>query len=111
MENCTACGTVGVPSQGPIPWDVDATTAELADRVAAGRMRVLRGEVALTDMTALLESELKYTVASFLSCEECGRILFWGLSIRGNPILRHADLDEVERRPWQPIPPRESWAH
>jgi len=110
VEDCQTCGTVGVPGAGAIPWDIGATTQTLLQRVRTGRMRVLRGDVPLEDMVALLESDLKYTVASFLECRDCGRVLFWGLCIRGNPILRHAGRREVDRWRWDTVPPRERWA-
>jgi hypothetical protein len=93
-----------------LPWDIEATTEALIQRVGAGRMRELRQDVRLDDMTALLASELKYTIVSFVECLECDRVLFWVLCIRGNPILRHADRSEVDRWPWSAVPARERWA-
>lgn len=110
VDDCETCTTAGVPSDGAIPWDVDATTAALIERVRAGRMIELRHDVPLEDMLMLLESELKYTISSFLECVDCGRVLFWGLCIRGNPILRCADRTEVDRWPWGPVPARARWA-
>lgn len=110
MAACETCETIGVPGDGVIPWDVLATTEALIQRVGAGRMRELRGDVPLVDMVSLLESEQKYTVSSFVECLDCGRVLFWGLCVRGNPILRDADRMEIDRRPWSPVPPRERWA-
>ncbi|MGD7788323.1 hypothetical protein ACQCX2_08355 [Propionibacteriaceae bacterium Y1700] len=109
MDNCDICDTVGVPSDGAISWDIDATTETLIRRVSAGRMRELRGDVPLQDMLSLFESELKYTISVFVDCHDCGRVLFWGLCIRGNPILRHADRTEIDRWPWGPVPPGERW--
>lgn len=110
VDDCDTCDTAGVPGSGAIPWDIDATTGALIQRVSTGRMRELRGDVPLGDMTALLESDLKYTIVSFLECLDCGRVLFWGLCIRGNPILRHADRTEIDHSPWSAVPPRERWA-
>lgn len=110
MQDCETCDTVGVASAGAIPWDIDATTERLQQRVSAGQMRELRHDVPLEDMIALLESELRYMIVSFLECLDCGRVLFWGLCVRGDPVLRHADLAEVERWPWRAVPPREHWA-
>ncbi|MGJ6980878.1 hypothetical protein ACSDQ9_10185 [Aestuariimicrobium soli] len=45
MSHCDTCDTVGVPSPGTLPWDIDATTTLLVERINAGRMRVLRGDV------------------------------------------------------------------
>ncbi|XSS47418.1 hypothetical protein ACQBAU_05155 [Propionibacteriaceae bacterium Y2011] len=110
VDDCETCATVGVPSDGVIPWDIDATTEALIERVRAGRMIELRHDVPLEDMLALLESELKYTISSFVQCVDCGRLLFWGLCIRGNPILRCADRTEVDRWPWGSVPARTRWA-
>ena len=110
VDDCETCDTAGVPGTGVIPWDIDATTEALIHRVSAGRMRELRGDVLLEDMVALLVSETKYTIASFVECLDCGRVLFWGLCIRGNPILRHAERTEIDRWPWDAVPPRERWA-
>jgi hypothetical protein len=99
-----------VPGNGPIPWNIDATTRALIQRVDDGRMRELRGDVPLADMIPLLESELKYTITSVLECLDCGRALLWGLCVRGNPILRHVERAEIEHRPWGTVPPRERWA-
>ncbi|WP_396044213.1 hypothetical protein [Aeromicrobium sp. UC242_57] len=93
-----------------MPWDIEATTGALIQRVDTGRMRELRGDVSLEDMTALLASDLKYTIVSFVECLDCGQVLFWGLCIRGNPILRHADRTEIDRWAWSAVPPRERWA-
>lgn len=109
-DACATCDSAGVPGRGTMPWDIEATTADLQARVSAGRMRELRGDVPLEDMLALLESELKYTVVTCLECLDCGRVLLWGLCIRGNPILEHVERSRVESRPWGTVPPRERWA-
>ena len=110
MDDCETCDSAGVPGVGALPWDIGATTAALIQRVDSGRMRELRHDVPLEDMIALLESDLKYTIVSFVECLGCGRVLFWGLCIRGNPILRHADRTEIDRRQWDEVPPRQRWA-
>jgi hypothetical protein len=110
VDNCLTCDSAGVPSDGAAPWDIVATTDALIQRVNAGKLRELRTDVPLEDMVSLLESDLKYTVASFMDCLDCGRVLFWGLCIRGNPIFRHADRAEIDRWPWSAVPPREKWA-
>jgi hypothetical protein len=110
VDGCKTCDSAGVPGIGALPWDIDATTEALIDRVSAGRMRELRHDVPLEDMIPLLESELKYTIVSYVECLDCGRVLFWGLCIRGNPILRHADRTEIDRRQWSAVPPRRRWA-
>lgn len=99
-----------MPGDGAATWDIDATTDALLRRVASGRMRERRGDVPLADMIALLESELKYTVVAYLDCLDCGRVLLWGLCVRGAPILRHAEPAETDRRPWGAVPPRRRWA-
>lgn len=108
--DCLTCDSAGVPGVGALPWDIDATTANLIQRVGSGRMRELRRDVPLDDMISLLESDLKYTIVSFVECLDCGRVLFWGLCIRGDPTLRHADRSEVDRWQWSEVPPRQHWA-
>lgn len=110
MDDCKTCDSVGIPGVGALPWDIDATTGALIQRVGAGSMRELRGDVPLEDMLPLLESELKYTIVSFVECLDCRRVLFWGLCVRGNPILRHAERTEIDRRSWSAVPPRQRWA-
>lgn len=73
-------------------------------------MRVLRGDVPLEDMLALLESERKYMISSYLECLDCGRTWHWGLCVRGNPLLRTVDRAAVEHHRWETVPPREEWA-
>lgn len=110
MDDCKTCDSVGVPGVRALPWDIEATTQALIQRVGEGGMRELRYDVALEDMLPLLESDLKYTIVSFVECLDCRRVLFWGLCIRGNPILRHADRAEIDRWPWSAVPPRQRWA-
>ncbi len=85
VTRCETCDTAGVPGAGAIPWDIDATTDALILRARAGTMRELRHDVPLEDMVPLLESDMKYTIVSFVECLDCGRVLFWGLCIRGAP--------------------------
>lgn len=111
MTTCPTCDTAGVADEarhGGI--DIVATTDALIQRVDDGRMRVVRGDVPLTDMVALLESDMKYTIVTYLSCTDCERTVFWGLCIRGAPILKHVDASRPERHSWEPVPPRERWA-
>jgi hypothetical protein len=61
-------------------------------------------------MLDLAYSDLKYTIVSFLECRDCRRTIFWGLCIRGEPILRYAEPAEVERWSWDAVPPRARWA-
>lgn len=110
VDDCETCGSVGVPGVGTLPWDIGATTAALMQRVNTGSMRIVRGDVSLEDMIPLLQSDLKYTIVSFVECLDCRRVLFWGLCIRGDPILRHAERSEIDRWRWDGVPPRERWA-
>lgn len=110
VTRCETSDTAGVPGAGAIPWDIDATTDALILRARAGTMRELRHDVPLEDMVPLLESDMKYTIVSFVECLDCGRVLFWGLCIRGAPILRHTDRSEIDRWQWGTVPPRELWA-
>ncbi|MFT4234182.1 MAG: hypothetical protein QM607_04165 [Microbacterium sp.] len=85
---CPVCDAA-VVRRGSRSWiDVEATNAALIDLVRRGEMRVLRGDVPLEDMIALAESELRYTVVSFLACHRCQNTKFWGLCIRGEPVYR-----------------------
>jgi hypothetical protein len=110
--SCATCDTAVVHDDGKPPHDIDvtATSDALRDRVSDGRMLFLRGDVPLEDMLALAESDLKYTIVSFLACVDCGRTRFWGLCIRGAPIYRIAEPAEVSNWRWSPVPPREQWA-
>jgi len=108
MDRCETCDTVGV--QGSRGWAARATTDALIERVRSGRMREARYDVPLTDMIPLTESDLKYTIVNFLECLDCERILFWGLCIRGLPVLRHQDREAMDHYPFEPVPPREQWA-
>ncbi len=109
---CATCDTAAVelPLGRRTTLDPAATIEALSARVAAGRMRVLRGDVPLADMLPLASSDLKYTIASFLECLDCGRTRFWGLCIRGEPSYRVVDRRDVARWPWEPVPARERWA-
>ena len=109
---CPVCDTAVVRNDVPPPHDIDVarTTAALQDRVRDGRMSYLRGDVALEDMLALAESDMKYTIVSFLSCEACGRTRFWGLCIRGAPIYKVVEADKPSTWPWDAVPARELWA-
>ncbi|KRB77130.1 hypothetical protein ASE01_10295 [Nocardioides sp. Root190] len=108
---CPTCAEVGLPREVP-PGRIDAvaTTSGLGSLIAAGRLREVRGDVPVSDMLDLASSDLKYTIVSFLECQDCHRTIFWGLCIRGDPILRYADPAEVERRSWEAVPPRARWA-
>lgn len=93
------------------PHDVDVakTIEALEERVDRGRMRYLRGDVPLEDMLALTASDLKYTIVSFLECEECGRTRFWGLCVRGAPSYKVVDADAPSTWPWDAVPSRALW--
>ena len=73
-------------------------------------MRYLRGDVPLEDMLALAESDMKYTIVSYLECEECGQTRFWGLCIRGAQNYKVVDPKEPSTWPWDAVPPREQWS-
>ena len=109
---CDTCESALRHTAGPPPHNVDVlgTTAELADRVAEGRMRYLRGDVPLEDMIDLARSELRYTIVSFLECADCGQVKFWGLCIRGAPIYKTVDAGVPAAWKWEPVPSRETWA-
>lgn len=110
--DCATCDTALVRTTGTPPHDVDImkTSGALEERIASGRMRYVRGDVPLADMLALAESDLKFTIVSFLACEECGRTRFWGLCIRGAPSYKVVDEDAPSRWPWDAVPSRQLWA-
>lgn len=109
--SCETCDSALVLTDGTPPHNIDvaATTDFLIERVVAGRMRYLRGDVPLEDMLDLAISDMKYTIVSYLQCEDCGRTRFWGLSIRGAPIYKAVDADAPSRWIWDVVPPREKW--
>lgn len=110
-STCAVCDSALIRGDGAPPHDVDIarTSRELGLRVDSGQMRYLRGDVALEEMLPLAESEMKYTIVSFLECTACGQTRFWGLCVRGAPIYRIADPEELSRWQWEPIPSRELW--
>lgn len=108
---CTTCDSALVRSDGEPPHDIDiaATIAALHERVVAGRMREVAGDVPLVDMVDLFASDMKYTIVSYLECSECDRLLFWGLCIRGAPIFRHVDHARLATHRWEEVPDRATW--
>ena len=112
-RSCPVCDDVAIrpdpPTASRRPIDVERTTAALIRRTAAGQMRVLRADVALEDMLPLAESELRYTVVSFLQCMHCHATKLWGLCIRGEPLYRTEAPGAELRWRWQPVPPRHEW--
>ena len=112
VRDCATCDTALARKAGTPPHDVDVakTSEALKERVERGRMRWLRGDVPLEDMLALAESDMKYTIVSFLACEECGRTRFWGLCIRGAPSYKVVDEDAPSTWPWDAVPSRQLWA-
>lgn len=110
--SCDVCETALVHNDGKPPHDIaiQLTSDELERRVNDGRMRFIRGDVPLGDMLALAESDLKFTIVSYLECLACGRTWFWGLCIRGAPIYKAVDADAPLRERWEEVPPRERWA-
>jgi hypothetical protein len=110
--DCATCDTALVRNAATPPHDVEVakTSEALKERVENGRMRYLRGDVPLEDMLALAESDMKYTIVSFLVCEECGRTRFWGLCIRGAPSYEVVDVDAPSKWPWDAVPDRLLWA-
>lgn len=109
---CDVCETALVHDDGRPPHDIDVqqTCNALKLRVERDQMRYVRTEVPIEDMPALAESDLKYTIVSYLECRQCERTWFWGLCIRGAPIFTPVDADDPAKHPWDPVPPRELWA-
>lgn len=105
------CDSARTSSDGTPPHDIDiaATTAALQDRVAAGRMREVAGDVPLADMIDLFAADMKYTIVSFLECLDCGQLLEWGLCIRGAPIFKHIGASTLDAKWWDEVPERFKW--
>lgn len=89
--------------------DIDSTMHTLIARTERGEMKVLRGDVPLQEMVALLESDTKYMIVAFLACQRCLATKFWGLCTRGEPIYRTCETGAEESWLWGPVPPREIW--
>lgn len=109
---CDTCDTAVVRNDRKPPHDIDitATIDALSDRVRRGRMRFVSGDVPLEDMLDLAYSELRYTIVSFLRCEDCGRMRFWGLCIRGAPVYKVVEDSAPHQWTWESVPPREAWS-
>ena len=117
MSYCEVCDEALVQVRMPIPRqerttleiDCDATIDALIGLVAAGKMRVLRADVPLEDMMALARSDMKYSIESYLACNECGSTKLWGLYTRGAPkyVTRTTGSENSFR--WEPVPPRHLW--
>ncbi|MFC0197458.1 hypothetical protein ACFFIR_11345 [Microbacterium arthrosphaerae] len=109
---CQTCEPALVRTAGRPPHDIDIvrTIDALKLRVDSGSMRYVRGDVPLEDMLALARSDLKYTIVSYLECDECGRTWFWGLCIRGAPIYESVEADAPAGHSWSAVPARERWA-
>ena len=103
---CACCDTALVLSPlPPFPGcdrriDIEATCARLDERVEQGRMSLIRSDCALLEMPELLGFDVKFTIAAFLHCHVCGRVLFWGLCVRGGPIYKHDGSDAPTHWPW-----------
>jgi hypothetical protein len=106
------CDGALVRNGGRPPHDIDiaGTSAALQEHVRSGRMTYVRGDVPLEDMLPLAESDMKFTIVSYLLCGECGRTRFWGLCIRGAPIFKAVEATAAAAWPWETVPARELWA-
>ncbi|MET0812047.1 MAG: hypothetical protein ABWY03_03260 [Microbacterium sp.] len=109
---CEVCDTALVHDDGKPPHDIDIarTSAALQERVDSGLMHYVRGDVPLEDMLPLAESDLKFSIVSYLMCGDCGRMRFWGLCIRGAPIFKVVEVTAPSTWRWGDVPPRERWA-
>ena len=89
-NTCPCCGTAAVHTNHAPPHDIDihATCEALIKRCATGEMEVVRGDCPLEKMEDLFYTETKYTIAQFLRCHVCGKLLFWGLCVRGAPVYK-----------------------
>lgn len=83
--DCDICTSVAAyrASYGHRVLDIGTSEDRLAERLDAGQVRVLRGDVPLRDMMALATSNLKFSIVLFTKCEVCGTTWFYGLCIRG----------------------------
>jgi len=109
---CEICETAVIRNAGKRPYDIDAlrTIEAVKLRVDSGQMRYVRADAPLEDMVALAESELTYTINSYLECRQCRRTWFWGLCIRGAPVYKPVEADAPAKHLWQVVPARERWA-
>lgn len=103
-SSCPICDTVVVRNQRKFSSgseiDIDGTIQAICARTERGDMRVLKADVPLRDMVALLESETKYMIVSFLACQHCLATKFWGLCTRGEPIYRACEPGAEDDWPW-----------
>ena len=101
--DCDCCSNTVVYNKENPPHNIDiqATCDALIEQCASGKMTVVRGDCPLEKMVELLVSDTKYTIVQFIKCNNCGRIIFWGLCIRGAPIYRISDEREIENWIWE----------
>jgi hypothetical protein len=78
------------------------TIARVRDAVESGGLVLLKADCPLDRTADIWRAETMYTMAHFLRCTRCGSYIFFGLAVRGWPIYREADRDEIEHWPWQP---------
>jgi len=111
---CEVCD--GAEVRRPSTWDPhvmlldwNATTANVMRGLEAGQMTYVRFDVPVEDMSLLAQSELKYTIMTYLRCEVCGRDRAMGLCIRGEPIFRVAQPGDAEGWPWEKVPDESLW--
>jgi hypothetical protein len=80
--------------------DIRSTHAAVEARVADGRFEVIRSDVPIDRMLSVLDEESKYTIVAYLRCTLSSETIFWGLSIRGDPIYRHTNESAPFVWPW-----------
>jgi len=100
-QPCDCCESALIyNNEYPEYINIKATNDELIKRCNAGKMHVIRGDCPLEMMLSLLEADTVYTIVQFLHCNVCGKTIFWGLCIRGDPIFKIVERYEVEQWRW-----------
>ena len=107
--HCPCCSTNVIYNNHESPHNIDihATCEALIKRCNSGEMKVIRGDCPLEMMEDLLYTDTVYTIVQFILCNVCGRVIFWGLCIRGAPVYKEVEESEIERWQWEDI--RKYW--
>ena len=80
--------------------DAFATLDRVRAAADAGQLRLLRADCPLELTEELVTREAKYSFVHFLECRDCGAFLFFGIHIRGTPILKTVPFENIDHWPW-----------
>ncbi|WP_157537247.1 hypothetical protein [Nocardioides sp. Root190] len=108
-DDCPTCSDLLARGDDDEQVDVDATTAALADAVAAGLLTEDTHWVRLADLRPLHASGLMERAESQLTCTTCRRIICFTLLRNASPTFGFHVLDDARRRPLGEIPPVDQW--